>query len=173
MDNVRVLLLMRHAKSSWADPALADRERPLSARGEEASRRMAVFVEATGVRPEVVLCSPARRTRDTLELLRPALGEGAEVVFDEALYGAEATAILGRLRTLDDSVGSAMVLGHNPGLQDLALDLIGSGDADACSQLQAKFPTAALATLELGDFGWSDLGPGRARLARLTLPRQL
>jgi phosphohistidine phosphatase len=92
---------------------------------------------------------------------------------DEALYGAPAATILRRLRALDDGVGSAMVLAHNPGLQDLALELTGAGDADARSQLRAKFPTGALATLELGDGGWGDLRPGRAHLARLVLPRQL
>jgi phosphohistidine phosphatase len=173
MGGVRTLLLLRHAKSSWADPELADIDRPLAARGVRAARRMAAHLEATGPQPDVVLCSSARRARQTLELLRPALGDRSDVQVDGRLYGADATAILGRVRALDVGVGSVMVVGHNPGIQDLALELAGVGDGDALAQLRVKFPTGALATLQLRDGTWSQLGPGGAFLAALTLPRQL
>jgi phosphohistidine phosphatase len=173
MGEVRTLLLVRHAKSSWADPELADIDRPLAARGVRAAQRMASHLEASGAQPDVVLCSSARRARQTLELLRPGLGDQSDVQIDGRLYGADAAEILLCVRALDVGVGSVMVVGHNPGLQDLALELAGEGDGNALAQLHTKFPTGALATLQLRDSTWSELGPGRAYLAALTLPRQL
>jgi phosphohistidine phosphatase len=172
IDRVTTLFLLRHAKSSWADPTMSDRERPLAARGERAARRIAAYLESQRIRPELVLCSPARRTRDTLDLLQPALPRRTKVRIDDGLYGADADEIMQRLRAVDAQVGSVMVVGHNPGLEDVAMELAGDGDDAAMAQLRTKFPTAALARLEL-DSGWSQLGAGRAYLAALVLPRQL
>src|SRR5262245_8387901 len=169
---MRTLFLLRHAKSSWAE-TLPDHDRPLAARGSRAARRMADHLEAEGIRPALVLCSPARRTRQTLDALRPALGEQCTVRFEPGLYGADVEEIVELLRRLDPAVESAMVIGHNPGLQDLALLLAGDGDESALAQADAKFPTAALATLELGDTAWAALSPGAAYLRSVVLPRTL
>jgi phosphohistidine phosphatase len=167
------LLLLRHAKSSWADPALADHDRPLAPRGTRAAERIAGHLRSEGIRPALLLCSSARRARDTLEALRPALGESPDVRIDEGLYGADATEILERLRTVDPDVASVLVVGHNPGLHDLAVGLAGDGDESALAQLRTKFPTGAMATLDLGASSWAQLAPGQAYLARVVLPRQL
>ena len=123
------------------------------------------------VRPRLVLCSSARRARETLAELKPALGDQAEVVVTDDLYGADTAEILHRLGEVDQNIASVMIVGHNPGLHDLALDLTAHGDAAAISQLNAKFPTGALATLHVGRARWDELAAGQAYLASLLLPR--
>lgn len=163
------LYLLRHAKSSWDDPALADHERPLAKRGRRASKVIAKHLDGQRVEPALVLCSPARRTRETLERIASALGQ-PEVRFEPELYGASSSELVERLREVPDEVDSVMVIGHNPAVQDLALTLAGGGrDAES---MQVKFPTAALATLEL-EGTWNELGPGRATLIDFVRPREL
>jgi phosphohistidine phosphatase len=169
---VRVAHLLRHAKSSWDDPDRADIDRPLAPRGRRAARAMADHLAREGVRPDVVLCSPARRTRETLEIVRKAFPE-AEVRIDEGLYGAEAVELLERLRSLPDGAASAMAIGHNPGLHDLAVALAGDGEGDALARLAAKMPTGALATLRSSVARWRDLSPGAAELVSFVAPREL
>jgi phosphohistidine phosphatase len=171
MHETRQLFLLRHAKSSWSDPQLADFDRPLNDRGERAAQRIAVHLRETDVRPELVLCSPARRTRDTLAAIRSVLGP-AEIEFDEQLYGAAAVTLLRRLRVVDDRIRSVLVIGHNPGLEDLALALAGGGEQGALAQLRTKFPTAALACLEITT-PWAELAFDVASLRSLVLPRNL
>ena len=118
-----------------------------------------------------MLCSAAVRTRDTLELIRPALGAEATIVVEEELYGASVEALLARLRDLPGDVVSALVIGHNPGLQGLALALASAGAE--LERLEAKYPTAALATLTLADGAWSRLAPGRAVLTAYVVPKEL
>jgi phosphohistidine phosphatase len=120
------LYLLRHAKSSWDEPGLADRERPLAPRGRRAAERMAEHLRTKGIHPDVVLCSAAVRARETLEIVLPALAE-PQVLVEDDLYAAHADDLLDRLRTLPKGTGAAMVVGHNPTLQDLALDLASSG----------------------------------------------
>jgi phosphohistidine phosphatase len=166
---VRTLYLLRHAKSSWDDPALADHQRPLAPRGRRDGKRVAEHLRAKEIEPELVLCSSAARTLETLELVRPALGDAPVAVEDE-LYGASSDQLLARIRTIDDEVGSVMVIAHNPGLEELALAL--ASPSDERERLEEKFPTAALATLSLsGD--WAALRPGSATLAAYVVPKQL
>ena len=163
------LYLLRHAKSSWDEPGLADRERPLAPRGRRAVGRVAEHLRAEGVRPEVVLCSTAVRARQTLEIVLPALGE-PEVLVEDGLYGDDAEEVLDRLRSLPDAIARAMVVGHNPTLQDLALDLAASGRD--LERLREKLPTGALVTLAF-EGPWRGLGAGRATLESLVVPRDL
>jgi phosphohistidine phosphatase len=165
---MRTLHLLRHAKSSWDDPALPDRERPLAPRGVRDAKRIAKHLRRLGVAPELVLCSSAVRTRETLELVRPALAV-VPVSIEDGLYGASSETLLERLRTVPDEVGSVLLIAHNPGLQDLALALASSGTDR--ERLEAKFPTAALATLALPS--WSGLSPGDAELVDYVGPKQL
>jgi phosphohistidine phosphatase len=167
------LFLLRHAKSSWDQPALADADRPLSHRGERAARRIADHIAHAGIRPALVLCSPARRARATLDAMAAALGEQANVRISARLYGADADDLLAIVRETPPSTPSVMLIGHNPALHDLALALTGDGDELALSRLQTKFPTAALATLLLPAGGWPSLGAGGAHLESLVLPREL
>ena len=165
---MRALYLLRHAKSSWDDPALPDRERPLSRRGRRDAQRIAGHLHGLGLRPALVLCSSAARTQETLELIRPALAE-APVRVEDQLYGATSEALLERLRAIPEEIGSVLLIGHNPGLQELALALASRGTRR--EQLEANFPTGALATLVLSS--WRVLGPGDAEVVAYVVPRQL
>ena len=165
----RTLYLLRHAKSSWDDPALADHERPLASRGRRDAKRVGEHLRALGVEPELVLCSSSVRTRETLELLLPAIGRSA-VGYEAGLYGASREELLARIRSVPDEVASLMLIGHNPGMEDLTLALAWSGDELA--RVRDKFPTAALATLTLTT-SWSRLAPGDAVLESYVVPKQL
>jgi phosphohistidine phosphatase len=165
------LHLLRHAKSSWDDPGVADHDRPLAPRGIRAAATMAAHMRAAGIRPDLVVCSSSQRTRETLDLLGDALPASCDVQIEDWLYGAWADELLNRLRRLPTGARQVLLIGHNPGLQDLALQLASSGDLLA--EVAEKFPTGALATLEADTRGWPDLAPGCARLAGFVRPRDL
>ena len=167
---MHTLYLLRHAKSSRADSSLADRERPLAARGRRDSKRIAKHLLENASEPELVLCSTAERARETLEFLRPSLG-GSAIDLEDELYGASADTLLERLRLVPDEVASVMLIGHNPALQDLALVLAKAGAE--LERMEAKFPTAALATLALTSPTWAQLSPAEAVLADWVVPKQL
>ena len=164
---MRSLYLLRYAKSSWDDPALADHDRPLAPRGRRDGKLIAEHMRSEGIEPELVLCSSAVRTQETLELIQPALARTTVAVEDE-LYGASPDELLGRIRAVPDEVASVLVIGHNPGLHQLALVLAASGGER--DRLREKFPTAALATLA---FRGSSVAPGSATLAAYVVPKQL
>jgi phosphohistidine phosphatase len=173
VGSVRTLYAVRHAKSSWDDPSLDDRARPLAPRGRRAVARLAAYVDGAGIEPELVLCSPARRARATLDGLLPHLGEKVTVRIDEALYAGSPDQLLRLLRRTPPETGSLMLVGHNPELHELLVLLTGDGDVAARRQLHTKFPTGALATLDLGATEWGALDAGRAYLRDLVLPRKL
>jgi phosphohistidine phosphatase len=168
---MHTIYLLRHAKSSWADPTLPDHERPLAPRGRRDAKRIAKHLARLAIAPELVLCSAAERTRATLEVLRPALGKTPTVRLEEELYAASSDELLERLRALPEAVDSVMLIGHNPGLQQLAL-VLASPSAEL-ERLEAKFPTAALATLTLPNTIWSQLSQDDALLAAYVVPKQL
>jgi phosphohistidine phosphatase len=118
-----------------------------------------------------VLCSSAVRTRETLDAILPVLGD-PEVLIEDALYGASADGLLSRLRAVPDSAESVLLIGHNPGIGDLALALARGGDEDALRRLGEGVPTGALATLALAG-GWSELRDGGAALVDYVVPREL
>jgi phosphohistidine phosphatase len=167
---MKTLHLLRHAKSSWKDETLADRDRPLAGRGRKAAKRMAEHMRAEGIVPALVLCSSARRTRETLERMLPVLGDDPGVEIEEALYGTPARELLARLQRVPETVPSVMLIGHNPGLEQLAVSLARTGDR--LSDMRAKYPTGALATLIFRG-RWKDLGPGTAELVAFMKPRDL
>jgi phosphohistidine phosphatase len=172
MTQVRTLHLLRHAKSSWDDATIRDHDRPLAPRGARAARDMADYLVSASVQPALVLCSSARRTVETLEALRPAISESAAVSIESGLYGADASEIRERLRTVDSQIREVLVIAHNPGLQDLAIDLAGGEESDLANALRTKFPTGALVTFDV-QVGWADLGPGHAHLTQFLTPREL
>jgi phosphohistidine phosphatase len=165
------VVLLRHGKSSWSDSSLADVDRPLAPRGKRASRKLAKYIQRKRIRPALVLCSPSRRTRQTLEAVEASLGKRCAVEVDPQLYGASGQELLERLHALPESVSSVMLIGHNPGLHNLAL-VLASQSADL-PQLEEKFPTGALATLVVRGESWTALGPGAAELVDYVVPRQL
>ena len=167
------IYLMRHAKSSWDDPGLADHDRPLAKRGRKAARRLGDHFREAGVTPDLVLCSSAVRATETLEGVRAGLPPETRVEIEGGLYGAGADALLRRLRALPEEVGAAMLIGHNPAIEALAAELAGEkGDDDARARMQAKYPTGGLATLGF-DGSWSGLDWEGARLEAFVVPRGL
>jgi phosphohistidine phosphatase len=169
---IKQLFVLRHAKSSWDNPGTPDQERPLAPRGRRTVAALREYLERNEIRPALVLCSSARRTRETLDGLVPT----GEHVIDPKLYDADAADLLGRLRRVTGDVQSVMLIGHNPALQMLVLRLAEEGgpvkEESDLGRVQRKFPTAGLATLEF-ECEWSELGPGRARLTGLVRPKQL
>ncbi len=164
------LHVLRHAKSSWGDAALDDHDRPLNVRGKRAAARIADHIRAQAIEPTLVLCSSAQRTRETYERIEHAL-VNADALFEPELYHAGQAVLLGRLQGLPAEVDCAMLLGHNPGLQDLVLTVARPGHRR--QRVFERFPTGALASLVLAVAGWSELGPGTADLEDLVVPREL
>jgi len=164
------IYLLRHAKSSWDDTSLPDHDRPLAGRGRRAAKAIARHMRDSDIEPELVLCSTARRARETLDRIEAALG-GAAIEIESDLYAASATTLLQRLRSVPDTVDSVLLIGHNPGLQDLALEL--ARPSPRTDDLAAKYPTAALATLEASASTWRELDRSSAELVELVRPRDL
>lgn len=164
------LHLLRHAKSSWDEPGLRDHDRPLAPRGRRASKLIAEHLKRSGIRPEVVLCSSAKRTRQTLTRISSAIGDEADVRIEPDLYAATAGELLAILNEVPEDVTSVMIIAHNPGIRDLALRL--ARPAPQTATLERKFPTAALATLEL-DGTWLELAPRGAELVSFVKPKEL
>jgi phosphohistidine phosphatase len=167
---VHRLLLLRHAKSSWADPGIRDHDRPLNDRGRRAATAMGELLRAQGWLPDVVRCSSARRTCETAALLD--LPTKAELVVEHDLYLADPDTVLHRIRAVDDRAATVMVIGHNPTMHEVVLDLVGDGDEDSLRRLGEKYPTGALAVVDI-DVVWRALAPGTGHLAAFVTPREL
>ena len=133
---------------------------------------MARHLRETGAAPDLVLCSPAVRTRETFDAIRSALGE-PEARFPAELYGASDDELLAALRGVEPGIRSVLLVGHNPGLHDLALALTGRGDEGARERLREKMPTGALVTLSFRAGSWIELMPGSGRLVDYVVPREL
>jgi len=174
MAKTRHLLLLRHAKSSWDDEALADFDRPLAPRGQQAAPRMGLEIARRGWLPELVYVSPAQRTRETWQLAAAQWPAPLpEAIFHDSIYGALANDLFALTRAAPQEIGTLLVIGHNPGLEIFAAQLAGPGsDADAVSSLEEKFPSGALARLAF-DGDWAELRPGGARLSHCLRPRDL
>jgi phosphohistidine phosphatase len=169
---VKRLWILRHAKSSWSEAHVADRDRPLNQRGERAAVLMGAALAQTGVELDCILASPALRVRQTIERLGAQLTAEVPVCFDPDLYLASADTWLERLRELADA-DEVLVVGHNPGLEDLVGALAPVGDKAALRSLRGGFVTAALAEISLPLTEWHALRPGTARLESLRRPKDL
>lgn len=169
----RTLALLRHAKASW--PAgITDRERPLAPRGRQALPGIARWLGANAPRPDRVLVSHARRTRETFALLSGEV-PGLEYRFEPRIYEASAVRLLEVIGEADEACRHLLMIGHNPGMQDLAEWLIGEAEAPGdLTRLSAKFPTSGLAILALPEkTGWADLAMGAGRLLTFMTPAML
>jgi len=145
---MKTLLVLRHAKSSWSDPAVADHERPLNTRGRRDAPRMGAFVREHGLIPDVVISSDAVRARLTAEAVVEAARYGGEILLERRLYMAGPADILALLRTVGGKAETVMIVGHNPGLEELVAQLTGDWQ---------DLPTAALAQIVLPIDQWRDL----------------
>ncbi|MGU3537022.1 SixA phosphatase family protein [Methylobacterium sp. A54F] len=165
------LLLLRHAKSD-RPAGTRDLDRPLNPRGRAAAPRMAAYLAEAGLRPDHALVSPARRTQETLAPVADTF-DGLSTQTVETIYEAPSDALLDAIRAAPDTVRTLLMVGHNPGMQDLAERLAGSGERAARVRLRTQFPTAALAVIDFEEDHWSAVAWGNGRLERFVRPRDL
>jgi phosphohistidine phosphatase len=170
-EESRTLVLFRHAKSAWPD--VADHERPLAPRGQRDAPVMGAWLRDAGLVPDRVLCSTARRARETWQLAETGVGAAPPVVFERGVYESAAPGLLTLIRGTPAAVRTLLVIGHNPTIEDLALSLTAPMPGNsALDRMRVKFPTAAIAVLEFPGT-WPDLAARRARLTAFVIPRDL
>jgi phosphohistidine phosphatase len=167
------LSLLRHAKSSWSNPTLRDRERPLATRGVTDAPLMGKAMAERGIDPELVLCSSARRTRDTLDLVLPELRVEPKVDYVDALYHASPEQMLEMLHGIQPGANRVMLVGHNPEIQAFALDLVGAGPKHFRDRLSIKYPTAGLAVINFASGLWKSVGVNSGTLNLFLSPKDL
>ena len=169
---MKSLTLLRHAKSGWDDPVPRDFDRPLNPRGRRAARTVGAEMKALGLAFDLVLASPARRVVETLAEV--AAGFGAiDADYDERLYLAPAATLLDIVRHTPDGVGRLLLVGHNPGLEELTLRLARRDGDRLRAEVEIKYPTGAVAEIELPVEHWRQVGEGTGRMARFIRPRDL
>jgi phosphohistidine phosphatase len=170
---VKRLTILRHAKSSWAEPNTDDFDRPLNDRGWKAARRMGKELKHKKMRFDLCLASPAARVRETLDGVAETYGEFPfPVRFEKPIYLADTSTLLELVRSVSDEIGKLLLVGHNPGLERLVATL-GANDEGLCDRIERKFPTAALAVIDLKVGNWADVQPAGGKLVELILPREL
>jgi phosphohistidine phosphatase len=168
---MKTLVLMRHAKSAWDNADLPDIDRPLSPRGQKAAPLMGERLKKAGYAPDIILCSAAKRTRETLDLMAFALPKKAKVQHLKELYMAVPREMLNVVAKSPDSAETVMLIGHNPGMGSLAAWLAGDGDSELLGKIRRKFPTAAIAVLTFDVAHWSEIAGEGGRLAAFLRPR--
>ena len=161
---MKTLLLLRHAKSSWGDQSVADFDRPLAPRGLEAAPRMGEELKKLDLLPDLVVCSPALRARQTLEAFSRAAGLKTEPIYEKRIYEASAERLHSLVRAFPKSSQRALMIGHNPGFENLITLLTGRGE---------RMPTAALACLRCSADTWKDVVEREADLQWLLRPKEL
>lgn len=169
---MKTLYLLRHAKSSWNDATMPDFARPLAERGRQAAPRIGKYMKSEGLLPDAVICSGARRAVETWELIAPALGT-PRVHIDDNLYMATPESIIAWLKRLQPEIGSVLMVGHNPGFEDVASRLIGDGRKKAMKRIRKKYPTGALAVIRFDVDGWDRVEEGTGYLDRFIRPKDL
>ena len=167
---MRRLMLLRHGKAT--PDATKDMDRPLAACGREAVPRIAAHLAAEQLFPDLALVSPARRARETWELVEPALGP-VRARFEPLIYEAPPERLLAVIRGVEPAIHTLLLVGHNPGFEDLARLLVGHGDRYASARMAKKYPTAGLAVIDFDIEDWAAVKPGSGRLDRFVTPKSL
>ncbi|OHD03489.1 MAG: histidine phosphatase family protein [Sphingomonadales bacterium RIFCSPLOWO2_12_FULL_63_15] len=168
------LTLLRHAKSDWDDPVARDFDRPLNRRGEKAAILMGQFAARRAMQFDMLVASPAVRVVETLDVFFTGYGQILDAHWDRRIYLASSPILFDVVRDLPDKADSVLMAGHNPGLEELILDLVpDDGNNDLRENVEAKFPTASIAVLDLAIDRWSQAKEGVATLASFTRPRDL
>lgn len=168
------LTLLRHAKSDWDDPVARDFDRPLNRRGEKAALLMGQFARARKMRFDLLVASPAVRVVQTLETFFTGYGETLDARWDRRIYLASSPTLFDVIRDLPDGADSALMAGHNPGMEELILDLVPDDGASTLrDDVEVKFPTASIAVLDLHIDHWADARDSAATLLSFTRPRDL
>ena len=170
---MRRLLLLRHAKAERSQPGQRDRDRRLADRGRRDAPVIGGYLRTQNLIPDAVAVSPATRTRETWDLIAKAFQDLPDPAWDERLYDATPDDILAVIQDTPPKAGTLLVIGHNPGLYELAVWLIASGHADAQDRLTEALPTAGLAAIEFTADAWTKLRPQSGRLERFVTPRSL
>ena len=168
---MKLLTLLRHGKSEWETGTEDDFDRPLKDRGRKDTPMMGKFLAAIGATPDLLVSSPAARARQTAELLAPAVGYASEIRWEESIYAASAGELMSLLRHLPDEANHVLLVGHNPGFEDLAARLIGADAYGMASGL--RLPTAAAAHLALTMDTWNTVQANSGQLIWLVNPRML
>jgi len=170
---MRRLLLLRHAKAERSRAGEGDHERPLAARGRDDAPKLGAYLVRHAFMPNLVVVSTSARTRETWELAATAFEDLPQVKFDERIYEAGPQAILKVIQEIGSEIGTLLVIGHNPGLQELAALLVAVGDSDALRRLKEEFPTAALAVINFMVEDWNRVHQRAGRLEHFVTPRTL
>lgn len=171
---MKTLALFRHAKSDWSDARARDFDRPLNARGVRGAQVMGAHIRISGARFDRMIASPAVRVAETIEEASKAWGRSFPVEWDRRIYLASSAVLMDLLRELEGDPASVLMVGHNPGLEDLIFDLVpDDGTCPLRDAVEQKFPTATLAVIQLAIDRWADLEEGCGRLTALTRPRDL
>ena len=167
---MKLLGLLRHAKSDWDDLSLRDYDRGLNDRGQRGAALMGRHIANHGIRWETIIASPAARVKGTLE----ASGLAVPIEWDKAAYLADSDALIALLNRIEDDPQRVLLAGHNPGLQDLILTLVSHASDDRLyGEVAIKYPTASFAVLELDIDRWADCAPGCGRIVHFARPRDL
>ena len=167
---MKQLLLLRHAKSAWPE-GVADHDRPLADRGRRDAPRMGAYIARAGFQPDFVLVSSARRTQETWALVAPELKTPCPSSTVPSIYEADPSAILAAIRRAPQESETLLVIGHNPGFEDLVSRLAPTGEDRSISRLRKKYPTAGLAVIALDIGRWTEAAPGTGRLEMFATPK--
>jgi phosphohistidine phosphatase len=170
---VKRLAVLRHAKSSWDDPGLADFNRPLNERGWKAARRMGREFKHRGTHFDLVLASTAARVRETIDGIQEHFDFAAPIRFEPKLYHATTDTLLSLIQDFEDGVKTPLIVGHNPGLERLLVELTHDDRDGLRDRIAGKYPTGALAVIKLPAAHWKDVAPGTGEIAELILPKEL
>ena len=169
----KILYILRHAKAEVGSATLDDHERALNEQGVAACEVIGKYMADQAVNPGLVLCSTAKRAKETWALVKEASGLQAQQEYTDRLYLASANEMVGQLAQLPDSVASVMIVGHNPGLHQLCLALAKKGDEKSLDQLHMTFPTCAFAAIDLGETAWRDIALVDSALKTFVTPSLL
>ncbi len=168
------LMLLRHAKSSWAEAGQADLDRPLNERGKRAATAVGRYMASNGLVPQLVLCSPATRARETWSLVAGELKASPAVLVAAEIYDfGDGEALMECPRHNAGAAQSVLLVGHNPSIAGLAQTLIGTGGCKLRKRLEEKYPTAALAVISFDLANWGSLAAGAGALLRFVTPRDI
>lgn len=168
------LYVLRHAKSSWTEPLSRDIDRKLNERGLRDAPLMGEYISDLGKNPELILCSPAQRTRETLNLVLPQLGaEGTSIEMPKQLYPGGAEIYLQSLQHRGQETSCILLIGHNPSVADLVVELCGNSNSAQLDAISRKYPTCALSVINFEATDWANIDHGAGTLERFVTPAML
>lgn len=168
-----ILTVLRHAKSSWDETGIDDFDRPLTDRGRKAARRVGHELKHRKIRFDQVIASPAVRVRETLKEFASGYGKDLEMRFDERIYAASVETLLNLVRAIPEGAHAPLLVGHNPGLQELLVTLTRDDESGLRRRVSAKFPTAAVAVVTLPAPRWDEVSTDSGEIRELIIPREL